>query len=214
MNAAASAIGQRDGKQAYLTSSIPALGDKVLDALDAVPRTRFSAINSMLAAGGNATGSPQEARYAASIQGFVNEYARVINGGTGVVSDQARQHAHDLLSTADSPERVKAVIDQLRNEELSSFTGAGQVALEMMVNPDKYKSAVRVSQALGFSALAGVDPKVNGTPPQDSPAVQAGKAAIAAKPMPAADKLQAYADANFGGDPAKAKAFLQSKGYK
>jgi hypothetical protein len=36
----------------------------------------------------------------------------------------------------------------------------------------------------------------------------------AAKTMPSAGKLQAYAAAHFGGDTAKAQAFLQSRGYK
>ncbi len=189
LNAAATQIGSRDGKTLFLESSIPKLGDTVLDTLNNVDRTRFPALNSIIIAGKDASGNAAERAYSTAIQSYVSEYARVISGGTGVTSDAARKDAQALLNKADSPEAIKSALSVMRDKELAAFQGAGPAALAMITNPEKYPHLNRLSGMLGFDSAHGfgLDPNAGvgsgenpnpNPPPKDSPAVAAGKASL------------------------------------
>ena len=80
-----------------------------------VPRTDWKRINSALLAARGESGVPEVGAFEAALNTFVNEYARAVNPkGVATVSD--KNHARDLLSTADSPETFKAKMDILRQE--------------------------------------------------------------------------------------------------
>jgi hypothetical protein len=168
LNANATAQGRREGNVAFLAASVPALGQNVLDTMDKVDRTRFPLLNHAIIIGKDASGSPEERAYSAAIQGYVNEYARVISGGQNITSDAARQQAHALLSKADNPEAVKATLKLLSGKELDAIKGAGPIALEMLRNPTNYPTATKISNLLGFNSLVGfgLDQRANGTAQQ------------------------------------------------
>lgn len=88
-------------------------------------------------AGGRATGDPHISSFNAAVDTFVNEYAKVMGGGTP--TDALRAHAHDVLNTAQSPAQFKGVMTTLskdmenrrvaleseRQSTLSRISGAG-----------------------------------------------------------------------------------------
>jgi hypothetical protein len=116
-------------------------------------------------------GNPDERKYAASIQSFVNEYARVISGGGSITSDAARNEAHALLSKADSPDAIKSVVKFLKTKELDAVNNAAPAALELINNPNRYPHIAKIAQALGYDGTAafGVTPSapapIDSTPP-------------------------------------------------
>lgn len=64
-------------------------------------------------------GDPDVTAYNTAIQTVVNEYAKVMAGGTGssaASSDSARAEAGHLLNTAQTPQQVKAAIQTMRAE--------------------------------------------------------------------------------------------------
>jgi hypothetical protein len=125
---AASAVGQRAGNVAVLEGSVGGAADQVLDALGGVDRTNITSVNKALAAGKRQFGNAAESRYAAAVQSLVNEYSRVISGGTGASTDSARSEAMGMLNTAQSPDQVRAVVSQMRRE-VAIVKSASQRAL-------------------------------------------------------------------------------------
>jgi hypothetical protein len=170
MNAAATATGRREGNVEFLAASVPKLGDNVLSTLDGVTRTRFPMINAGIIAGKDFSGDPGERAYSAAIQGYVNEYARVISGGTGVTSDEARRQANDLIRKADNPDAVKASLKILSGKELDAIKGAGPIAAELLRNPQNYPVSTKIMGALGMGHLTslGADPNVQQLPPSQA----------------------------------------------
>lgn len=175
---ASSAAGSREGRMQYLENSIKPLSDQVLGALGGVSRTDFSPLNSLIMKGKTAFSDPGEAKYAAAIQGFVNEYARVINGATGMTSDAARAEAWATLNKAQGPAAVKAALAQLVNGETAAITGAGDSAIEMLSNPQKYRSLWKIQSKAGYSVIPS-NADVSAANPQS------GAAAVAPSPVTA-----------------------------
>jgi hypothetical protein len=89
--------------------------DILMEEAAKVPRTAITSINKMWNA---SRGEFQDAKYggfAAALNTFVNEYARAVNPkGTATVSD--KEHAREILSTADSQENLEEKMGVLRKE--------------------------------------------------------------------------------------------------
>jgi hypothetical protein len=83
-------------------------------------KTGAPIINRWIQAGRAAiNGDPDVTAYNTAIQTVVNEYAKVMAGGTGssaASSDSARAEAAKLLSNAQTPDQVKAAISTMRKE--------------------------------------------------------------------------------------------------
>jgi hypothetical protein len=154
INAAAGAAGRREGNIAILNKSLPGLGDQVLTTLDGVTRTDYPAFNSLIVAGNNAAGNPQERAYAVALQGMITDYARIISGATGVTTDTARGQANDLLKGADSKDAIRAAVKQMTQQELGVVNRAGPAALELLANKSSYPHATKIMNALGFNAIS------------------------------------------------------------
>lgn len=85
------------------------------EASDAVPRTGWVGVNKALQAYQAGTSDPDLKRFAAANLTIINTYARAINpNGIGTVAD--KEHASELLKTADGPKAYNAVLDQLNKE--------------------------------------------------------------------------------------------------
>jgi hypothetical protein len=119
------------------------------EASDAVPRTNWVPVNKAIQAYQSGTSDPDLKKFGASNLTIINTYARAINpNGVGTVAD--KEHAHEMLSTADGPEAYKAVLDQLDKE------------IEMAHNaPVKARAGFRSERAArtgGAKADAGAKP--------------------------------------------------------
>lgn len=84
------------------------------------PKGSAPVINRWLQAGrANLQGDPDVTAYNTAIQTVVNEYAKVMAGGTGSAaasSDSARHEASQLLNNAQTPAQVRAAIATMRAE--------------------------------------------------------------------------------------------------
>lgn len=161
LNSAAVAQGTRVGNIQVMEQSIGGKGglaDQVLDSLDKVDRTRFPAINAGIIAGKQAVGSPEEARYHVAMQGLITEYARVISGAQGITSDDARHSAEDILRRSNSPEAIKAAIDQIKNGELKAIQNGSDQAIELIAHPERYGAIVRLQMKAGIPVTSVADP--------------------------------------------------------
>src|SRR6185437_2871955 len=84
-------------------------------ASDAVPRGNFVPVNKAIQAYQEGTSDPAFRAFGSANTTIINTYARAINpNGVGTVAD--KEHARQMLSTADGPAAYKAVLDQLDKE--------------------------------------------------------------------------------------------------
>jgi len=90
-----------------------------LQAADKVDNTGSPIVNKWIQSGQKIiTGNPEVNAFNAANETFVNEYAKIMSGSMGntPVSDSARAHAHEMLSTIQAPEDYKAVHAVLKQE--------------------------------------------------------------------------------------------------
>jgi hypothetical protein len=81
----------------------------------ALPRTQFPGVNAALQAAQTGSGDPKVVAFGTALNTAVNAYARAISpSGTPTVSD--KEHARALLSTANTPEQVDAVLKVMEKE--------------------------------------------------------------------------------------------------
>lgn len=84
-------------------------------ASNAVPRTNWVPVNKAIQAYQKNTSDPALRAFGAANTTIINTYARAINpNGVGTVAD--KEHAREMLSTADGPAAYNAVLDQLSKE--------------------------------------------------------------------------------------------------
>lgn len=150
---AASAEGRRDGNITLLQNSMQGMGSAVLNALQGVDRTSFTGANAVIAAGKTWASNGPEKAYQGAIQSFVNDYARVVNGGTGQSSEGARKEAWALLSKADGPEAVTAAVHQLASIETDIIKKAGDQSIEMLARPNQYTALAKIQQKAGIKIV-------------------------------------------------------------
>jgi hypothetical protein len=85
------------------------------EASDLVPRTSWVPVNKAIQAYQSNSSDPNLKRFGAANLTIINTYARAINpNGVGTVAD--KEHASEMLRTADGPEAYNAVLDQLTKE--------------------------------------------------------------------------------------------------
>lgn len=109
------ALGTRTANLGMAVNEAYQMADLVTDASANVSRSQFTPINVALQAFQSRSGSPEQVKFGASLNSFINAYARAINPtGQPTISD--KDHAREMLATAQSHEQVQAVIDQLKLE--------------------------------------------------------------------------------------------------
>jgi hypothetical protein len=87
----------------------------VREASAALPRGQFVPVNRALQAAQTNTGDPRVIALGTALNTSVNAYARAISpSGTPTVSD--KEHARELLSTANTPEQLNAVLNIMEKE--------------------------------------------------------------------------------------------------
>lgn len=92
--------------------------DLALGLSDRVDRTNINIFNRWLQSGRTGTGSVEAAQFNAANQTFMNEYAKIMSGSMGntAVSDAARKHAEEMISTAQSKDQYAGVMRTLKTE--------------------------------------------------------------------------------------------------
>lgn len=161
ITAGARSVGTRSANFGLAKSEAYSMADLVTKASESVPRTSFQPINKVLSSYYTNTGDPKIREFGAAINSFINAYARAVSPvGTPTVSD--KDHARDMLSSADSHAQVVAIIEQLKRE------------MEAAGNAPK---VVRGEQRQAVQELGG-GPGIGGTPRTAAPARQAPAAAV------------------------------------
>jgi len=86
-----------------------------IEASRAVPRTTWTPLNKAIQMVQSGSGDPALGQFVAANNAVINTYSKAISGGgTGALAD--REHAREMLSTAQSPEAYEAVLRQLQRE--------------------------------------------------------------------------------------------------
>ena len=124
----AGAIGTRRGQVEFSEAELENAAKLSHEAYIKLPRGQFLPFNELTKKLETATSSPEQAAAYAADNTVVNTYARMVSP-TGVGTDSDKQHAREMLNTAQSQEAHQAVIDQLMKEGQASREGA-QTALE------------------------------------------------------------------------------------
>ena len=123
--AGASALGRREAQVVGAASTAMKTAPRVLQASEAVDKTQYPTLNSILMAYREGTGDENVVRLGIAVNTFVNNYARALGAGSAAVTDSARKEAFENLNKAWSQGQIGAAIDQMLNKELpSEVTGA------------------------------------------------------------------------------------------
>lgn len=136
----AQALGQLT-KQEQLVSSFEKTANKNADLAlalsDKVDRAGSPVFDRWVQSGRKSiAGDSAVASFHAANETFVNEYAKIISGSMGntPVSDQARQHAHEILDTAFTKDQYVAVMKVLKQEMGNRMSGFADQKRELMAN--------------------------------------------------------------------------------
>ncbi len=119
MKAGSRSVETRAANFALAKSEAYEMADLVTDASKTVSRTAFIPVNKALNAFNANSGDVATRQFGAAINSFINAYARAVSPiGAPTVSD--KNHAREMLSTADSHEQVVGIIAQLKKEMVAA----------------------------------------------------------------------------------------------
>jgi hypothetical protein len=111
-----------------------------LAASEKVPRTQFMPWNKMVQTVQKGTSSPELASFVAATNSLVNAYVRAVSP-SGVPTDSMRQHAYDMLNSAQGPEAYKAVVQTMQMEMKAALAAPGAVREELRKGNDATAAA-------------------------------------------------------------------------
>lgn len=111
----AAASGRRAAAIQIASEAARKMGELAVDLSNKVGRGRFLALNSAELTAKRQSGDPDVAAFDDAVNSYVQAYAKAISP-SGVGTDSQRQHAYELLSTAQSPAAFQASIDTLQKE--------------------------------------------------------------------------------------------------
>lgn len=130
LGAAERALGTRTATFGMAKSEAYQMADIVLQTSDAFDRSAFPGVNKAIQFFEKNTGDVGVRQFGAAINSFINAYARAISPtGAPTVSD--KDHAREILSTADSKEQVRGLIDILKQEMDAAGKAPGLVKQEL-----------------------------------------------------------------------------------
>lgn len=126
LGAAQRALGTRAANFGMAKAEADEMADLVTQSSEAYGRTQFMPVNKALNAFETNTGDTKIREFGAAINSFINAYARAISP-TGTVTVNDKEHAREMLSTADSHQQVVAIIGQLKKEMAAAGKAPGAV---------------------------------------------------------------------------------------
>jgi hypothetical protein len=122
-------LGTRTAQAGMAVNEADQFADIALDASNSVPRSQFVPANKALNAYQTNTGDPKIVAFGAATNSLINAYARAVSpSGTPTVSD--KEHAREMLNTAQTPEQYRSVITMMKREMAAAQRSPGQVRSE------------------------------------------------------------------------------------
>jgi hypothetical protein len=159
-------VGQRSANFELAKSEAYAMADLVVEASKAVGRTDFMPVNRLLLAAKEGTGDVATVQFGASINSFINAYARAVAPiGTPGVTE--KEHAREMLNRAQSNDQVTGIIEQLKKE----MVAAGQAPADVRA---KQREAV-MSSAPELGPARGLGLQQPAAAPKAQPKVYVNK---------------------------------------
>lgn len=108
------ALGTSAAKMDMMAVEAKQFAENALKASDSYPRGRWVPVNKALNFFNTNSGDPNIRSFGAYNNSLINAYSNVVGRGSATVSD--RDHARELLSTADSPAAYRAVVKTMLTE--------------------------------------------------------------------------------------------------
>ncbi|MBN3809404.1 hypothetical protein [Paraburkholderia sp. Ac-20347] len=123
------ALGTRTAQAGMAVNEADQFADIASTASQQVPRSQFVPANKALQAYQSNTGDPKVVAFGAATNSLINAYARAVSpSGTPTVSD--KEHAREMLNTAQTPEQYQAVIGMMKREMAAAQQSPGKVRSE------------------------------------------------------------------------------------
>jgi hypothetical protein len=123
-------LGNRTASFGMAVSEATQMAGLVEETSSQVNRSQYIPVNRALQAFSKNTGDPKIVQFGAALNSFINAYARAISP-TGVPTVSDKDHAREMLETAQSDEQVKGVMKILRREMELAGRAPGIVKDEM-----------------------------------------------------------------------------------
>lgn len=122
----ARAVGTRSAQTEMAAGEARDMMPVLLATSEAFKRTGYQPINKVIKDFQDKTGSVESRQFGAALNTFVNVYARAVSpSGTPTVSD--KDHAREVLSTADSHEQLMGLLKVLDQEMTAAQNAPGRV---------------------------------------------------------------------------------------
>jgi len=112
--AGARSAGQMAAKLDILSGTVSKAADYAQELSMTVPRAQLLQYNKLVQAGQRSFNDPKLAAFNAANNTLINEYARAVGGGVG--TDASREHAREMLNTAQDQTTYAAVVKVLQRE--------------------------------------------------------------------------------------------------
>lgn len=128
--AAQRAAGNRAAQVGMAASEASQMADIAVEASKAVPRGSLMAWNAIKNAVKTGTSSPEMAAFVTATTSLVNAYARAVSP-LGAPTDAMRQHAEQMLNTAQSPQAYEAVINQMKKEMGAALNAPSEISNQL-----------------------------------------------------------------------------------
>jgi hypothetical protein len=113
--AAERAVGTRTANLELAANELLPMLQITRDAAVKVPRTQFVPVNKAIQYFNTQTGSPEQRAFGFAVNTLVNVYTRAIRP-SGVPTDADKEHAREMLITADSPAAFEAALKMMEAE--------------------------------------------------------------------------------------------------
>jgi hypothetical protein len=123
-------LGTRSAQMGMATDEASRIMPLAREASAAVSRGRFVPLNKAIQAVEAGSSDKALARFVAANQSLINVYARAMSP-TGVPTVSDKDHAREMLSTAQSDEAYDAVLDQMQAEMDAARKAPGDVKVEL-----------------------------------------------------------------------------------
>jgi hypothetical protein len=120
------AVGTRAANISLAANEANSMIPIALDASAKVPRGDWMPWNKMVQAYQKGSSSPELASFVAATNSLVNAYVRAVSP-TGVPTDSMREHAYEMLNSAQGPEAYKAVIATMQKEMQAALSAPEHV---------------------------------------------------------------------------------------
>lgn len=125
--AAQRSAGTRAAQVGMAASEANQMADIALEASKSVPRESFVPWNQAVNAWRTGTSSPDMAAFVTATTSLVNAYARAVSP-LGAPTDAMRQHAEEMLNTAQGPDAYAAVIAQMKKEMEAALNAPSEIS--------------------------------------------------------------------------------------